>query len=318
MKVILELKKGNTRAKRINVRQDIVIGRGSKCSLRVPSSQVSRKHCSITFKDDVVYVTDLGSSNGTWLNGVKLPMNQAFEVGPKMKLALGPVNFVIFVVKDQLPKQDAAKEDKNPEITELSPVSTAPVSAAVADKKNLAPSPLSQASPATDSLDADSLNEDVAAANDSIGRLQPIAKDDANAVENAATDNPISDAGVLQFNESMLVEQDDDDFQLPSIEAFDSEKDIDKVQVIDAFDIVEVVDSPPVAEVAEVADEIEIIEESVALHDVEVIDDIEVLDEIEVIQDIQVLDDIEVLDDVQVLDQVDVLDDFDDIEILDG
>ena len=133
MKVILELKKGNTKVKRINVRQDVVIGRGSECSLRLPSSQVSRKHCSVTFKDDVVYVTDLGSSNGTWLNGVKLPANQAFEVGSTMKLALGPIKFVIHVVKDALSQQSTSDEDREPETTGISPVAVVPVAAASAN-----------------------------------------------------------------------------------------------------------------------------------------------------------------------------------------
>ncbi|MEP3482084.1 MAG: FHA domain-containing protein [Fuerstiella sp.] len=332
MKVILELKKGNTKAKRINVRQDVVIGRGSECSLRLPSSQVSRKHCSVTFKDDVVYVMDLGSSNGTWLNGVKLPANQAFEVGSTMKLALGPIKFLIHVVKDAPSQQSTSSQGQDSEITSISlappvpvvPVAAAPVAARVAGsaladdtavedvsidaaaiiRQNREPSP--QANTA-----ADSPAQDAATANDSIGRLQPIAKNDADAVQDATTGNSMSDAGILQFGESMLVEQDDGNFQLPSIDEVDSEEDVDEIQMIEAFDIVEVVDPPAVV------DDIQVIEEPEALHDVEVLDDIEVLDEIEVIQDIQVLDDIEVLDDVQVLDQVDVLDDFDDVEVLD-
>lgn len=45
-----------------------VLGRATDCSLRIPSSKVSRHHCEVTANDGKVAVRDLGSSNGTYVN----------------------------------------------------------------------------------------------------------------------------------------------------------------------------------------------------------------------------------------------------------
>ncbi|MCA9300726.1 MAG: FHA domain-containing protein, partial [Phycisphaerales bacterium] len=48
-----------------------VIGRGSESTLRIPVSSVSRKHCEVRVEGDEIGVRDLGSSNGTYVNGEK-------------------------------------------------------------------------------------------------------------------------------------------------------------------------------------------------------------------------------------------------------
>lgn len=55
-----------------------VIGRAEDCDLRLSLPQnptfanVSRHHCEIEIDPPTVHVRDLGSRNGTWLNGQKL------------------------------------------------------------------------------------------------------------------------------------------------------------------------------------------------------------------------------------------------------
>ena len=249
MKVILELKKGKAKAKRVIVRQDIVIGRSSECHLRLPSYQVSRKHCSLTFQDDVVYATDLGSSNGTRLNGVKLPANQPFEVGPKMKLTLGPINFVIYVLKEDASENESPTENVSPEITEL-PASS-PVAAVVDDlaDSDLADSDLAdnnqadsdqtdgnqavnnQAVSSEANLVSDPLDDVPTSQGDSLDRVIPSSGEDkAVDAQNASE----SDGDILQFDESML-SVGDSPFELPAVDLIDSEEDIDEVQVIADF-----------------------------------------------------------------------------------
>ena len=46
-----------------------VLGRDNECELHFPVEGVSKRHCSITVTDDVAYVKDLGSVNGTFVNG---------------------------------------------------------------------------------------------------------------------------------------------------------------------------------------------------------------------------------------------------------
>lgn len=47
----------------------ITVGRSMRCDLQINGSAVSRQHCSISPVDDGWEVTDLGSTNGTWVNG---------------------------------------------------------------------------------------------------------------------------------------------------------------------------------------------------------------------------------------------------------
>jgi len=48
---------------------ETVVGRSPYCSVVVNSRRVSRQHCVLNLSRDLLTVTDLGSSNGTWVNG---------------------------------------------------------------------------------------------------------------------------------------------------------------------------------------------------------------------------------------------------------
>jgi pSer/pThr/pTyr-binding forkhead associated (FHA) protein len=50
-------------------REPIVVGRHPHCDVRLRPIRVSRRHCCLTAVDDVVLVRDLGSTNGTLING---------------------------------------------------------------------------------------------------------------------------------------------------------------------------------------------------------------------------------------------------------
>src|SRR5690242_9331622 len=65
------------------------IGRHDECQLRIKSSQVSRKHCELFEKKGLLLVKDLGSSNGTLVNGKKIQGQRVLEPGDE--LTIGPV-----------------------------------------------------------------------------------------------------------------------------------------------------------------------------------------------------------------------------------
>jgi pSer/pThr/pTyr-binding forkhead associated (FHA) protein len=48
---------------------EVVIGRSSACSLRLDDAAVSRRHCLLDLGGDWAWVRDLGSRNGTFVNG---------------------------------------------------------------------------------------------------------------------------------------------------------------------------------------------------------------------------------------------------------
>ena len=49
-----------------------VIGKSSDADITIDNPFVSRSHCKIRFQDDPFYISDLGSKNGTYVNGVRL------------------------------------------------------------------------------------------------------------------------------------------------------------------------------------------------------------------------------------------------------
>ena len=73
-------------------RDKTVIGRREDCDLRIPVGDVSRKHCRFVKTDDQLTVEDLGSSNGTLVNGERV---QSAPVSGGDLVTIGPVQFVV-------------------------------------------------------------------------------------------------------------------------------------------------------------------------------------------------------------------------------
>ena len=69
-----------------------VLGRRPECALRIASSDVSRQHCQLTIKGKELTVKDLGSSNGTYVNGKRVAET---KLSPGDRLAVGPATFVV-------------------------------------------------------------------------------------------------------------------------------------------------------------------------------------------------------------------------------
>ncbi len=74
-----------------------MIGRDGACQLRLGSAQVSKRHAALEQRDGRVYLRDLGSTNGTCVNGrqirdleVELSSGDQIQIGPALAtLAIG-------------------------------------------------------------------------------------------------------------------------------------------------------------------------------------------------------------------------------------
>jgi diguanylate cyclase (GGDEF)-like protein len=67
-------------------RQQIIIGRSSKCEIQIDEESVSRSHCSIKRTGRVITIRDMGSTNGTYVNDsqtdeIKLRDGDLIKVG---------------------------------------------------------------------------------------------------------------------------------------------------------------------------------------------------------------------------------------------
>jgi anti-anti-sigma factor len=74
----------------------LVIGRASACGLRLGFSSVSRHHAIIELRGRRVELVDLGSTNGTRLNGRRL-RNESAELRDGDEVRIGPVTFALAI-----------------------------------------------------------------------------------------------------------------------------------------------------------------------------------------------------------------------------
>jgi serine/threonine protein kinase len=78
-----------------NAPMPTVIGRDSEVSqVVIADAQASRAHCSITIEDEKVMLEDMGSRNGSWLNGQPITRARAYH-GDNLKLGSTHITFEI-------------------------------------------------------------------------------------------------------------------------------------------------------------------------------------------------------------------------------
>lgn len=80
--------------KRIAVKRSFTIGRAPDNDVVIPktSSAVSGRHCEIVVQNGAAYLRDLGSTNGTFINGKRLVTGQLVQLLPGMMVGLGDPN----------------------------------------------------------------------------------------------------------------------------------------------------------------------------------------------------------------------------------
>ena len=69
--------------------EDTIIGRHPACGLQLHSNTVSRRHAHVFREEDGYYIEDLGSGNGTFVNGKQIEMKTKLKHEDRLKL--GPM-----------------------------------------------------------------------------------------------------------------------------------------------------------------------------------------------------------------------------------
>lgn len=54
------------------LKEETVVGRSNECDITLAAAHLSRRHAKLVVKEGLLYVKDLGSSNGTYLNGKRV------------------------------------------------------------------------------------------------------------------------------------------------------------------------------------------------------------------------------------------------------
>ena len=71
----------------------VVIGRSRSCGLPVPAGTASRRHAEVRFEHDQFVVQDLGSTNGTFVNGERVGAAHALTPGDRIDVGGTQVTF---------------------------------------------------------------------------------------------------------------------------------------------------------------------------------------------------------------------------------
>jgi diguanylate cyclase (GGDEF)-like protein len=91
---------GNNVGEMYNVAGDLVLGRGRDADVRVQGDGISRQHVRLRIEDGSVVLQDLGSTNGSFVNGDRVTTPRRLEDGDKIQL--GSATILKFTYQDAL------------------------------------------------------------------------------------------------------------------------------------------------------------------------------------------------------------------------
>ena len=122
-------------------REQTIIGRLDDCHIRIPIGGVSRKHCEIVVKDGSIIVSDLGSSNGTYVNQDKV---ESMPVSAGDLVSVGGMVFVVSVNGEPGDfDPEIMYEEGLPDVADASAAPTAPAPAPKPAAQEPEPQPIS-------------------------------------------------------------------------------------------------------------------------------------------------------------------------------
>lgn len=110
---------GATFGKTFAVTDNAVIGRQPDCEIPIPAEEVSRQHARLKVTPDGVHVEDMGSANGTYVNGKRVEKGL---LKPGEELRLDTVRFLLVT-----PGMDAKQQSAG---ARVEPAAAAPAKAA--------------------------------------------------------------------------------------------------------------------------------------------------------------------------------------------
>src|SRR4051794_3801509 len=108
MDVQLVVLKGNPRGRTLSFGPgDYLFGRGPECHVRPDSEWVSRQHCLLTVTNEAIQLRDLGSTNGTLVNGQRVMGERGLANGDTIQV--GPLALQV-KVRSREEQLEASKE----------------------------------------------------------------------------------------------------------------------------------------------------------------------------------------------------------------
>jgi FHA domain len=111
MNYVLQVVRGRSATTTLKLADGVTsLGRHDDCVVRIKSSQVSRRHCELFDVGGKLTVRDLGSSNGTFVNGKRVTGQQTLKVGDE--LTVGAVTLRVATLGQPVAASHAAPAAK--------------------------------------------------------------------------------------------------------------------------------------------------------------------------------------------------------------
>jgi pSer/pThr/pTyr-binding forkhead associated (FHA) protein len=76
-------------------RGETLLGRSPYCSIVLSNPLASRQHCALSLKDGRLSIDDLGSSNGTWVNGERIEHSRSLGPGDTVRVGTDVLEVIL-------------------------------------------------------------------------------------------------------------------------------------------------------------------------------------------------------------------------------
>ena len=81
--------------KKVELVAKITIGRDTDNDVVVDNKLASRHHAMIQKIKDAYFIKDVGSTNGTFINGIRIPNDKYVKLNPGDKISIGNMSLVV-------------------------------------------------------------------------------------------------------------------------------------------------------------------------------------------------------------------------------
>ncbi|HEY8272641.1 MAG TPA: FHA domain-containing protein, partial [Pseudobdellovibrionaceae bacterium] len=105
-------RKDQTMIKIVN-EDSFTIGRSLDCTIPLPEDSISRVHLIVHRRQEQIWIEDKGSSNGTFVNNIRIAQNSLVNIAPSDLIRIGKSDYVVCISLEIEERGDAAVKDIN-------------------------------------------------------------------------------------------------------------------------------------------------------------------------------------------------------------
>lgn len=134
---------GELQGQEVTIDRDILVGRHQDADLQLQAAEISRRHAAFLLKDDALWVQDLKSSNGTFVNDIRVDQDKVLKDGDIVQFAsikfnvLAPAKPLESIVDPSVPEieiEPISKVNEKPIQQPSEAIATAEVSQIAVEK----------------------------------------------------------------------------------------------------------------------------------------------------------------------------------------